>query len=88
MMPEITQVMEQLNNIVRDSLIETKLDFSQLPLTLNVKSLESEEILKEVSAHIEEKLEQKLPEPPSFAAARKEKIKSEEEKEAVPIAVS
>ena len=86
-MPEITHVMEQLNSLVNDALIETRLDSSQLPLPLNVKSIEGKEILKEVSAHIEQKLEKELPEPPSFAVAPKEAIKSEEEREAIPIAV-
>jgi len=43
MMPEMTQVMEQLNSIVTDSLIETKIDFPQVPLTLNMKSEKEKE---------------------------------------------
>ena len=86
-MPEITGLMEQLNSIVNDALLETNLDFSQLPLTPNIKSIEREEILKEVSLHLEQKLERALPEPPSFAVFRKEAIKLKEEREAVSIAI-
>lgn len=86
-MPEVAHMMEKLNSLVNDALIETRLDTSQLPMTIKAKNIEREEILKEVSTHIEQKLEKALPEPPSFAVARKEAIKSEEEREAVPIAV-
>ena len=86
-MPEISDLMERLNSIVNDALLETNLDFSQVPLTPNVKSIEREEILKEVSLHLEQKLERALPEPPSFAVIRKEATKSKKEREAVPIAI-
>lgn len=85
-LPEITDLMEGLNSIVTTALLETNLDFSQLSLTPNAKSIEREEILKEVSLHLEQKLERALPEPPSFAVIRKEAIESKE-REAVPIAI-
>jgi division protein CdvB (Snf7/Vps24/ESCRT-III family) len=85
-LPEITDLMEGLNSIVTTALLETNLDFSQLSLTPNAKSIEREEILKEVSLHLEQKLERALPEPPSFAVICKEAIESKE-REAVPIAI-
>jgi len=83
-MPGITNVMGRLDSLVNDTLIETKLEFSQLP-TGNLKTLESEEILKEVSEHIEQKLKINLPEPPTLVSAQKKATK--EERKAVPIAV-
>ncbi len=84
--PEITHVMEQLNNLVNSTLIETSLDFSRLPLPFDVK-LDSDTILREVTSHIEQKLEKALPEPPSLAVTRKEAVNSKKEREAVQIAV-
>jgi hypothetical protein len=76
--------MQKLHRLVNNTLTETSLNFSQLPLT--IKSIEGEEILKEVSAHIEQRLVEELPEPPRFTITSKEK-RPEKEREAIPIAV-
>ena len=81
-MPEMTHIIEQLNTLINDALSTTRLNSPQLPLTK--KSVESEEIIREASEYIEQKLEMALPEPPFFAL-RKEQIKSK--RKAVPIAV-
>lgn len=70
-MPEIATDMEQLYGLVSETLTETSVDFTQpnLDLAANAGSLESEEILKEISMLVEKKLKDDLPEPPSLAVA-------------------
>ncbi len=84
-MPDMTLMTEQLNSLVTDVLTETTLDISQLPATIRAKNVESEEIMNEVTAHIEERLQKAFPEPPSFNVAQKEAIQSPEKRKAVPL---
>ena len=66
-MPEIASEMEQLNVLVSDTLTETSVDLSQpiIDPALIATTPDSEEILREVSREIEQKLMVNLPEPPS-----------------------
>jgi len=66
-MPEIASEMEQLNVLVSDTLTDTSVEISQplLDSALTATTPDSEEILKEVSREIEQKLMDNLPEPPS-----------------------
>jgi division protein CdvB (Snf7/Vps24/ESCRT-III family) len=71
-MPELSMEMEQLTNLINDTLSQTTIDFSQPILdisSITAGTAESEEILKEVSTMVERSLRESLPEPPSTAVA-------------------
>jgi division protein CdvB (Snf7/Vps24/ESCRT-III family) len=71
-MPELSMEMEQLTNLINDTLSQTTIDFSQPILdisSITAGTAESEEILKEASTMVERSLRENLPEPPSTAVA-------------------
>ncbi|MGQ9680276.1 MAG: hypothetical protein ACUVV4_05870 [Candidatus Bathyarchaeia archaeon] len=68
-MPGIASEVQQLNYLVSDTLMETKVDFSQpaLESLYNSPNESSEAILKEVSEQLEKRLVDSLPVPPSIS---------------------
>lgn len=68
-MPGIASEVQQLNCLVSDTLMETRVDFSQpaLESLYNSPNESSEAILKEVSEQLERKIVDSLPVPPSIA---------------------
>jgi division protein CdvB (Snf7/Vps24/ESCRT-III family) len=77
-MPEIGRELENVNDSISETLAITKMS-SMPPVTpIEVKTPAGEEILKEASAFLEERLTEKLPEPPAPIIA-KEKVESKRE---------
>lgn len=71
-MPQFAAGLEQLNEVASDTLMQTKIDFSQPSLDgmFSVKSQESADILKEVSNMVENSLHESFPEPPIAVAPK------------------
>lgn len=72
-MPQFSSLLENLNEVVNEALLETKIDTSQpgLEEVLNVRSQAGGEILREVSGIVENSLHDSFPEPPLAMANRK-----------------
>jgi len=64
-MPEIASELEKVNDSISETLAMTSVDSPQPVTPYEVKTPDSEEILKEVSTFLEQKLTEKLPEPPA-----------------------
>jgi len=63
-MPQMAYEMERVNESIDETLAMTTVSSTELNLPIDVKTPGGEEVLKEVSAFLEEKLTEKLPEPP------------------------
>jgi len=63
-MPDVAQELEKINDSISETLATTKFSSPESIVPLSVKTEASEEILKEVSAVLEEKLAEQLPAPP------------------------
>lgn len=63
-MPEMAYELETVNDSLIETLAITKVGSSQPVIPLNVKTPGAEEILKEVSEVLEDKIMERLPEPP------------------------
>lgn len=66
-MPEIALELEKVNDSISETLVMTSIASPQPVTPFEVKTPHSEEILKEVSAFLEQRLTEKLPEPPASA---------------------
>jgi len=65
LMPQMAFEMERVNDSISETLAMTSIGSTQLNIPLDVKTPGGEEVLKEVSALLEQKLTEKLPEPPA-----------------------
>ena len=63
-MPEMAYELEAVNDSITETLAVTKMGSPQPVIPLNVKTPGAEEILKEVSGVLEDKITERLPEPP------------------------
>lgn len=63
-MPQMAYEMERVNESINETLAMTTISSTELNMPIDVKTPGGEEVLKEVSAFLEEKLTEKLPEPP------------------------
>ncbi len=63
-MPQMAYEMERVNESINETLAMTRMSSTQPDLPIDVKTPGGEEVLKEVSAFLEEELTEKLPEPP------------------------
>ena len=72
-MPQFSSLLENLNEVVNEALLETKIDTSQpgLEEVLNVRSQAGGEILREVSGIVENSLHDSFPEQPLAMASRR-----------------
>jgi division protein CdvB (Snf7/Vps24/ESCRT-III family) len=71
-MPDVAQELEKINDSISETLATTKFSSPEsIVPPLSVKTEASEEILKEVSAALEEKLAEQLPTPPFSAASER-----------------
>jgi len=77
-MPEIGRELENVNDSISETLAITKMSSMPPVMPIEVKTPAGEEILKEASAFLEERLTEKLPEPPAPIIA-KEKVESKRE---------
>jgi division protein CdvB (Snf7/Vps24/ESCRT-III family) len=80
-MPDIASELNNINESISETLIATSAKSTEPPiLPLNVKTPGGQEILNEVAAVLEEKLAEKLPEPPATVTVQQ---KTEAEPEGV-----
>ncbi len=77
-MPEMARELENVNDNISETLAITKISSMQPVTPIEVKTPAGEEILKEASAFLEERLTEKLPEPPASIIAE-EKVESKRE---------
>lgn len=77
-MPEMARELENVNDSISETLAVTRISSMQPVTPIEVKTPAGEEILKEASAFLEERLAEKLPEPPAPIIA-KEKVESKRE---------
>jgi len=63
-MPQMAYEMERVNDSINETLAMSSIGSTQLNMPIDVKTPGGEEVLKEVSAFLEEKLTEELPEPP------------------------
>jgi division protein CdvB (Snf7/Vps24/ESCRT-III family) len=66
-MPQMAYEMERVNESINETLAMTTVSSTELNLPIDVKTPGGEEVLKEASAFLEQKLTEKLPEPPISA---------------------
>jgi len=70
-MPDVAQELEKVNNSISETLAVTKFNSPEAIAPITAKTEASEEILREVSAVLEEKLTEQLPAPPVSIAEEK-----------------
>jgi len=85
-MPDVAQELENVNDTISETLAMTRFNSPEAIAPLTVNTQASEDILKEVSAVLEEKLTEQLPAPPASIA--QEKIQSRENVKKQMIAVA
>jgi division protein CdvB (Snf7/Vps24/ESCRT-III family) len=64
-LPDVSSELSKVNEAITDTLQSTKLTTDESVIPVNRKTPEGEEIIKEVSGFLEQKLSEKLPEPPA-----------------------
>ena len=64
-LPDVSSELSNVNEAISDTLQSTKLTTDESIIPVNRKTPEGEEIIKEVSSFLEQKLSEKLPEPPA-----------------------
>ncbi len=79
-MPQMAYEMERVNESINETLAMTTISSAELNMPIDVKTPGGEDVLKEVSAFLEKKLTEELPEPPISApvmekSRRVEKVK-------------
>jgi len=70
-MPDMAYEMDQVNESISDALAISRVSSTE-PIAHEVKTSASEEIMKEVSEFLQQRIAEKLPEPPISASAPKE----------------
>jgi division protein CdvB (Snf7/Vps24/ESCRT-III family) len=89
LLPDIASELENVNESIVETLALTHLEGSPENLIpLQTRTPAGEEILKEVSSFLEEKLAEKLPEPPASPIMQKEHVKEEPIKQMVALAAT
>jgi hypothetical protein len=73
-LPDVSSELNTVNQTIQDTLHATKLTADESVIPVGKKTEAGEEILKEVSCFIEQKIAETLPEPPTTAAPAKEKM--------------
>jgi len=64
-LPDVSSELNNVNSTISETLYATKITTDESVIPVNRKTAGGEEILKEVSSFIEQKLEENLPEPPT-----------------------
>ena len=70
MLPDVSSELNTVNQTIQDTLHSTKLTTDETVIPVGKKTEAGEEILKEVSCFIEQKLAETLPEPPVSAPVK------------------
>jgi len=87
-MPEMAWELEKVNNSINETLALTSINQPQPITPFEVKTPAGEEILKEVTTFLEEKLTKKLPEPPAPVIATEEVESKREVRQMVALTAS
>ena len=74
-LPDVSSELNTVNTTISETLYATKITTDESLIPINKKTAGGEEILKEVSSFIEQKLVENLPEPPTTIAPEKAKTK-------------
>jgi len=74
-LPDVSSELNTVNTTISETLYATKITTDESLIPVNKKTAGGEEILKEVSSFIEQKLVENLPEPPTTIASEKTKTK-------------
>jgi len=85
-MPDVAQELEKVNESISETLAVTKFNSPESIAPLTAKTQAGEEILREVSAVLEEKLTEQLPAPPVSIA--EEKVQTRETKQMIALAAT
>ncbi|KPV61741.1 MAG: Snf7 [Candidatus Bathyarchaeota archaeon BA2] len=88
LMPQMAYEMERVNESIDETLAMTHISSPQLDMPFDVKTPGGEEVLKEVSTLLEQKLAEKLPEPPTSVAVKEKPQRVEKVKQMVALAAT
>jgi division protein CdvB (Snf7/Vps24/ESCRT-III family) len=82
-MPQMAYEMERVNESINETLAMTTISSTELNMPIDIKTPGGEEVLKEVSAFLEQKLTEELPEPPISAPVMEKSRRMETVKQLV-----
>jgi len=88
LMPQMAYEMERVNESIDETLAMTHIGSPQLDMPFDVKTPGGEEVLKEVSAFLEQRLAEELPEPPTSVAVKEKPQRVEKVKQMVALAAT
>ena len=88
LMPQMAYEMERVNDSIDETLAMTHIGSPQLEMPFDVKTPGGEEVLKEASALLEQRLAEKLPEPPPSVAVTEKPQHVEKVKQMVALAAT
>jgi len=88
LMPQMAYEMERVNDSIDETLAMTSIGSPQLDMPFDVKTQGGEEVLKEVSSVLEQRLAEKLPEPPTSVAVKEKRQRVEKVKQMVALAAT
>ena len=71
-LPDVSSELNRVNDVISDTLYSTRITVDESIIPVNRKTPGGEEILKEVSSFLEQKVAEKLPEPPAALQAPEE----------------
>jgi division protein CdvB (Snf7/Vps24/ESCRT-III family) len=78
-LPDVSAELSNVNSTISETLYATKLNTDESVIPVNRKTEGGEQILKEVSSFLEQKLVDELPEPPAGVGPEKTKVKTVKE---------
>jgi len=87
-MPDVAQELEKINDSINETLAVTSFSSPESIAPLTMKTEASEEILKEVSAVLEEKLAEQLPAPPVSVNPKKIETRENVKKQMIALSAS
>jgi len=85
-LPDVSSELCKVNEAISDTLQSTKITTDESVIPVNKKTPEGEQIIKEVAGFLEQRLSEKLPEPP--AALRTQTVEKATVKEVVALSAS
>jgi len=88
LMPQMAYEMERVNESIHETLAMSSIGLPQLDVPFDVKTPGGEEVLKEVSELLEQRLAEKLPEPPTSVAVKEKPQRVEKVRQMVALAAT
>ncbi|MGQ9459841.1 MAG: Snf7 family protein [Candidatus Bathyarchaeaceae archaeon] len=88
LMPQMAYEMERVNESIHETLAMSSISLPQPDMPFDVKTPGGEEVLKEVSEFLEQRLAEKLPEPPTSVAVKEKPQRVEKVKQMVALAAT